>query len=275
MKFRYFRIPVLLILIAFFIACEKDEKVDTPADNSFSIDLGVDKTIKEGDSVILDASVDGATYFWSTGETTASIVVDTTGNFWVEVTKGDVIHSDTIDVILSYPTIKIATGFGDIRIWLYRETPHHKTNFLDLTNQQYYDGVIFHRVVENFVIQGGDPEGTGFGGPGYTIPAEIIPGLNHVYGAVGAARQPDNVNPDKESHGSQFYIVCNPNGYPSLNGNYTVFGQVFDGLNTVHDISMVVVDDNDKPIDDVVMNIVSTEYFTAQQLEDDFGFIIP
>ena len=275
MKVRHFGIPVLLVLITFFTACEKDEKTDTPVDNSFSIDLGTDKIIKEGESVTLDASVDGASYLWSTGATTSTIVVDTTGNFWVEVTKGDVIHSDTVDVQLSYPTIKIETGFGNIRMWLYQQTPLHKANFLDLTNQHFYDGLIFHRVVENFVIQGGDPDGNGFGGPGYTIPAEIIPGLNHVYGAVGAARQPDNVNPDKESNGSQFYIVCDPNGEPSLNGNYTVFGIVFEGLTTVHDISMVPVDGNDKPIDDVIMNNVSTEYFTAPQLADDFGFIIP
>jgi cyclophilin family peptidyl-prolyl cis-trans isomerase len=129
-------------------------------------------------------------------------------------------------------------------------------------------------VVEDFVIQGGDPEGTGNGGPGYTLPAEILPDLHHVYGAVGAARQLEN-NPDKESHGSQFYIICDPDGEPTLDGEYTIFGIVFDGLNTIHDISLVPVDENDKPLEDVVMNDVDFELFTKQELEDQFGFILP
>ncbi|MCF8368169.1 MAG: peptidylprolyl isomerase [Bacteroidales bacterium] len=167
------------------------------------------------------------------------------------------------------------TGFGTVRFWLYHNTPLHRANFLDLAGQAFYDGLIFHRVVQDFVIQGGDPDGTGYGGPGYTIPAEIVPGLNHAYGAVGAARLADNVNPDKESNGSQFYMVSDQNGEPGLNGNYTVFGMVFEGLDVVYAISQVPVDANQKPITDVVMDQVNIEYFTAEELHSTYGFDIP
>jgi len=189
----------------------------------------------------------------------------------VQVSSCSHTDSDTVLVEVSYPTIKIETGFGNFRIWLYNETPLHKANFLDLTNQSFYDGLIFHRVVEDFVIQGGDPDGTGFGGPGYTIPAEIIPGLDHDYGAVGAARQASIM----DSNGSQFYIVCDQNGEPGLNGDYTVFGIIFEGIDVVYDISLVPVDANHKPDDDVIMNDVKAEYYTAQELSSQFGFILP
>ncbi len=90
-----------------------------------------------------------------------------------------------------YEIVKIQTAFGDFRIWLYDITPQHRDNFLHLVTTGFYDSLIFHRVVSDFVIQGGDPEGTGNGGPGYTIPAEIIDTIHHVYGSVGAARLPD------------------------------------------------------------------------------------
>jgi cyclophilin family peptidyl-prolyl cis-trans isomerase len=129
-------------------------------------------------------------------------------------------------------------------------------------------------VVNDFVIQGGDPTGTGSGGPGYTIPAEILASLTHVNGAVGAARLPDNINPQKESSGSQFYIVDNVNGVSYLNGKYTVFGIVIDGLNTVNAISQVPTNANDRPIDNVYMKKVSIVYYTAKELKDLFGFTI-
>lgn len=174
-----------------------------------------------------------------------------------------------------YEVINISTGYGDFMIWLYTNTPQHRQNFLNLANQGFYDSLTFHRVVENFVIQGGDPQGTGYGGPGYNIPAEIVSGLNHVYGAVGAARLPDNINPDRESNGSQFYIVSDPNGEPYLNGNYTVFGLVFHGMTAVDAISHVAVDTLDKPLNNVYMKSVKVEKYTATQLKDNFGFTIP
>ena len=174
-----------------------------------------------------------------------------------------------------YEVVKVETGFGDFMIWLYDTTQLHKENFLSLTKQGFYDSLLFHRVVFDFVIQGGDPDGTGFGGPGYTIPAEIVDGLDHVYGAVGAARLPDDINPDRESNGSQYYIVCDPDGEPFLNGKYTVFGIVFSGMESVFEISKVAVDTNDRPVNDVFMNKLIIETFTEQELKDNFDFDIP
>ena len=269
-------------LLVLFACTEKDDdnnlNENPPCESNFMLDLGNDIVFHDSTSfpVTITADSGAEKYSWSTGDTTNEVSVSMIGTYWVDAMDecGDV-HSDTINVMIDYSTVLIHTDFGGIRIWLYDQTPLHKANFLGLTNDHYYDDVIFHRVVENFVIQGGDPDGTGFGGPGYTIPAEIIPGLNHVFGAVGAARQPDNVNPDKESHGSQFYIVCDTGGEPNLNGEYTVFGIVFEGLDVVTEISQVPVDDDDKPLEDVVMNNVTVEYFSADQLLNQFGFEIP
>ena len=111
--------------------------------------------------------------------------------------------------------VKIQTTLGDITVRLYDETPLHRDNFLKLAKEGYYDGTLFHRVIKNFMIQGGDPDSKGapagkqlgVGGPGYTIPAEILPQLCHKRGALAAARQGDEVNPERASSGSQFYIV--------------------------------------------------------------------
>ena len=110
---------------------------------------------------------------------------------------------------------KIQTSLGDIIIRLYDETPLHRDNFIKLARQGYYDGTLFHRVIKDFMIQGGDPDSKGapkgkqlgVGGPDYTIEAEIKPGLYHKRGALAAARQGDEVNPERRSSGSQFYIV--------------------------------------------------------------------
>lgn len=110
--------------------------------------------------------------------------------------------------------VKIETDLGDIYVHLYDETPKHKENFLKLAKEGYYDGTSFHRIIRQFMIQGGDPDtkmgapdSPRIGGPGYTVPAEIVPGLYHKRGAVAAARYPDEMNPNWESSGSQFYIV--------------------------------------------------------------------
>jgi peptidyl-prolyl cis-trans isomerase B (cyclophilin B) len=239
------------------------------------VQLGEDAVLSEGESIILDAGNAGAAYLWSTGETTKTITVDTTGVYWVDVTNNAGTGSDTIIVEMAYKTIKIETAYGAFRMWLYTETPLHRANFIDLTGSAFYNNLIFHRVVFNFVIQGGDPDGTGYGGPGYTIPAEIFPGLSHVHGAVGAARLADNVNPERESNGSQFYIVSNPNGRPDLNGDYTVFGFVFEGIENVYEISQVDVDNNFRPFDDVIMNSVTIDFLTANELLDQYGFVLP
>lgn len=113
-------------------------------------------------------------------------------------------------------TVKIKTTEGDIIVRLYDETPRHRDNFIKLAKEGYFDGTLFHRVIKDFMIQGGDPDSKnapkgkmlGTGGPDYTIPAEIdCPHLFHKRGALSAARLGDEVNPQRESSGSQFYIV--------------------------------------------------------------------
>ncbi len=175
-------------------------------------------------------------------------------------------------VIATYRIIKMETNHGTIFIWLYDETPLHKHNFDSLSTAGFYDGLIFHRVINDFVIQGGDPLGNGTGGPGYTIAAEFVSGITHVPGAVGAAR---NNNPQKRSNGSQFYIVEDPNGEHGLDGNYTVFGLTIGGMSVVSDIAEVPVDGNDKPLTDVVMTKVDVVEYTAAELLADFGFTVP
>jgi cyclophilin family peptidyl-prolyl cis-trans isomerase len=112
-------------------------------------------------------------------------------------------------------TVLIETDFGNIKIRLYNETPLHKENFIKLVQQGYYNGLLFHRVINNFMIQGGDPSSLhasdtsqlGSGDPGYTIPPEIVNGLFHKRGVIAAARELDANNPERRSSGSQFYIV--------------------------------------------------------------------
>ncbi len=111
--------------------------------------------------------------------------------------------------------VLIKTSMGDIKVLLYDETPGHRDNFVKLVKENFYNDILFHRVIKDFMIQTGDPKSKGAakgvnlgaGGPGYTLPAEIIPGLFHKKGALSAARQGDQVNPQKNSSGSQFYIV--------------------------------------------------------------------
>lgn len=110
---------------------------------------------------------------------------------------------------------EIKTSLGDMKGFLYNETPQHRDNFIKLANEGFYDSLLFHRVIKDFMIQGGDPNSKGAasgtalgnGGPGYTIPAEILPQFHHKKGALSAARQGDQVNPEKSSSGSQFYVV--------------------------------------------------------------------
>lgn len=268
-------LSILIVVSLIVVSCSKDEtSEEDPIPEIVNVDLGEDRTLAEGSTLTLDAGNTGSSFLWSTGETTQSIMVDTTGEYSVTVTKGSATGADAVVISLKYKTIFLVTDFGDFRIWLYPETPLHKQNFIDLTEQEFYNGLIYHRVVYDFVVQGGDPEGTGFGGPGYNVPAEIVPGLNHVYGAVGMARWPDNVNPEKESNGSQYYIVSDPDGESFLDGEYTVFGFVFFGMDAIFDISQVAVDSVSKPLEDVVMNEVTVQNFTAHDLKSLFNFDI-
>lgn len=127
----------------------------------------------------------------------------------------------------------IQTSRGDIKLLLdIADTPQTVNNFVFLSCQGFYDGLTFHRYEPDFVIQGGDPLGQGNGGPGYVVPAEIR--LPHVEGAVAMARLSDQVNPQRDSSGSQFYITLAPT--PFLDGAYTVFGQVTEGMDVVQSI---------------------------------------
>ncbi len=147
------------------------------------------------------------------------------------------INKVTVNSTDKFVTLTVE-GFGDIKIELNRkDAPKTSENFLKLAKSGFYDCLTFHRVAAGFVIQGGDPNGDGSGGPGYTIPAEIK--LTHKKGAVAAARQGDNVNPNRESSGSQFYIALED--IPMLDGQYTVFGQVVAGMDVVDKIGGVPI----------------------------------
>ena len=191
--------------------------------------------------------------------------------------------------------VEVRTDMGRMVVALYNETPEHRDNFLKLVQEGFYDSLLFHRVIPGFMVQGGDPESRsaapgqmlGNGGPGYTVPAEIVPGLVHTKGALAAARQGDQVNPEKRSSGSQFYLVqgkpFQPNeldmvaqrasrygtsvtyseeqketyategGAPHLDGSYTVFGEVIEGLDVIDRIAAVQRDGRDRPVSDVRM----------------------
>ncbi len=132
-----------------------------------------------------------------------------------------------------FPRARIITEKGEIVVELRPDAaPRHVENFIRLAQSGFYNGLRFHRVVPGFVIQGGDPTGTGTGGPGYTLPAEI--GLPHTKGALAAARLPDEVNPERASSGSQFYITLE--AQPHLDGGYTVFGYVIEGMDVAERI---------------------------------------
>ena len=188
--------------------------------------------------------------------------------------------------------IKIETSLGTIVIKLYNETPLHRDNMIKLIKEDFYKDQLFHRVIKDFMVQGGDPQSVGAakgeilgnGGPGYTIPAEFNPALFHKKGALAAARQGDQLNPEKASSGSQFYIVqgrtfsaaelnqmvqrgmptpgrdaieiyTTVGGTPHLDGAYTVFGEVVEGLDVLDRIAAVKTDGRNRPLEDVVFSI--------------------
>jgi peptidyl-prolyl cis-trans isomerase A (cyclophilin A) len=174
--------------------------------------------------------------------------------------------------------VTIHTEFGDIVLLLYNETPKHKQNFLELAKSGYYDGTTFHRIMDDFMIQGGDPNSKdedvtndGTGGPGFTIEAEFNPNLSHVKGALAAARQPDNVNPEKASSGSQFYIVENDDGAHFLDGDYTVFGQTISGLDVVEKIAVQPKDARNRPLTDIKMTVEITS-MSRKKITKEYGY---
>lgn len=193
--------------------------------------------------------------------------------------------------------VEISTELGTIVIELYNQTPEHRDNFIKLVQEGHYDSLLFHRVVPGLVIQGGDPRSRnadpkdekelGDCSAGPTLPPEIVPGFIHKRGALAAAREDDEKNPDRRSDHSQFYIVhgrkyqpadleriekrnerygtphefseaekelyATVGGAPHLDGNYTVFGHVVEGMDVVDRIAMLPVDRNDRPVQDIRM----------------------
>lgn len=154
------------------------------------------------------------------------------------------------------PVLAIETSDGTMTVKLYSETPLHRDNFIKLASKGFYNGILFHRIIRGFMIQVGDPltkDSTqvarfGTGGPGYTIPAEIVSGKTHKKGALAAARRGDSVNPAKESSGSQFYIVQDAEGCRHLDGEYTIFGEVIDGFDVIEVIAAERTDGRDRPL---------------------------
>ena len=159
------------------------------------------------------------------------------------------------------PEFEMVTSHGTMKLRLYSKTPLHRDNFVKLVKEGYYDGLRFHRVIEGFMIQGGDPfsrdtamiNSWGTGGPNYTIPAEFVGEYRHKKGAIAAARKGDMANPKKASSGSQFYIVQDEFGCSHLDGQYTVYGEVFDGLEVIDRIAMTPTDPYNRPYDDVMI----------------------
>lgn len=196
--------------------------------------------------------------------------------------------------------VRIETNVGNIRVALSDDTPLHTKNFMKLAKEGFYEGTLFHRCIKDFMIQGGDPDSKGAepgkllgdGGNGYTIPAEFcLPYRYHWRGALAAAREPDDVNPEMESSGCQFYIVYGKKqaaadirkvratleekgieltsqmiddyymrgGTPHLDGQYTVFGEVIEGMEVVKNIQQVETDENDRPLKDIVIKRMVVE----------------
>ncbi len=157
------------------------------------------------------------------------------------------------------PVFDIITSMGVIKVKLYSGTPKHRENFAKLALENYYDGLLFHRVIDGFMIQAGDPltkdpankSRFGTGGPDYTIPAEFVPEYRHKKGALAAARRGDAANPLKESSGSQFYIVQDEAACSSLDGDYTVFGETVEGFDVIDAIAAVETDGRNCPLQDV------------------------
>ena len=153
------------------------------------------------------------------------------------------------------PLFDIITNYGTMRVKLYSKTPKHRDNFAKLALEGYYDGLLFHRVINGFMIQGGDPltrdtsmvAKYGTGGPDYTVPAEFVPEYKHKKGALAAARRGDAANPLKASSGSQFYLVQSPEACAQLDGAYTVFGQTISGLDVIDKIAAVPTYKNQPP----------------------------
>lgn len=207
------------------------------------------------------------------------------------------------DTVQKGQMVLIHTDYGDMKVLLYDATPHHRDNFIKLVESGFYDSLLFHRVIRNFMIQGGDPQSKnspsqqnlGMGDVGYTIPAEFVDSLFHRKGALAAAR---TENPTKASSGCQFYIVqgqvyqpeqlnmlelqqgfkrsdeqknvySTEGGTPQLDRAYTVFGQVIEGMDVIDKIAAVETRPGDRPVVDVLMymKMIRPEPMTKDEIK--------
>lgn len=241
-------------------------------------------------------STDSESYVWKidsevvSGSTDLNHLFLSSGRHTIELisTKGSKQSISQQEIIIEAPTqclVYILTNYGPLVVTLNDQTPIHRDNFLELVNSSFYDGIKFHRIINGFMIQAGDPN-TNTASQKIKHPKEIKEEINndllHYKGALAAARLPDNVNPTKASSGTQFYIVegqklsekaieeygysrlkdyteeqkaqyLKDGGAPQLDGKYTVFGQLIDGFETLEKISDVSTDKNNKPIEPVII----------------------
>ena len=250
-------------------------------------------------------SKNAETYIWSfdDGNTSEEANPDhrykSSGNYMVSLKaiKGKKSSTKEKRIFVEAPKqclVELETQFGTMIIELSNDTPEHRDNFIKLVDAGFYNDLLFHRVINGFMIQGGDPNSKnakpgiqlGTGGPGYQVPAEFRQDLAHVKGALAAARKGDAVNPTKASSGSQFYIVhgreiterdleqneyrlgysyseelkklyLESGGTPFLDGEYTVFGRVVEGLEIIDSVANVQTLRGDRPVEDVKMKMTS------------------
>ena len=285
-------IKYLLLLPIFSFACVGPKAAFNIPEDEFSAPANITFT---------NESEKAETYHWDFGdgnESTESNPVHRythSGNYKVilRAENGNKKNKTEKRIMVKAPDkclVELETVYGNLLIELSDHTPKHRENFLELIEKGFYEDLLFHRVIEGFMIQGGDPESKnapsgkrlGSGGPGYQIDAEITDSLVHVKGALAAARMGDQVNPQKKSSGSQFYIVQGQSleesqikrmedmkniryspeqkenylkngGTPFLDMEYTVFGQVIEGLDIIDSLASVKTSRGDRPVEDLKM----------------------
>jgi cyclophilin family peptidyl-prolyl cis-trans isomerase len=175
--------------------------------------------------------------------------------------------------------VEVTTDHGTMIMYMYKGTPLHRANFHKLVSEGFYNGTEFHRIIPNFMIQGGDPlskdndrTNDGTGGPGYTLKAEIDTNkYRHSLGAIAAARLPDSSNPEKRSSGSQFYIVVSEAGTMHLNGNYTVFGELVQGQEVADKIVVQGRIAKNLPKERIPMNMKFIVK-TPEEIKSEYGY---
>jgi cyclophilin family peptidyl-prolyl cis-trans isomerase len=175
--------------------------------------------------------------------------------------------------------VTVSTNLGVFRLILFSDTPLHRANFLQKAKSGFYNGTTFHRVIPQFMVQGGDPnskdndpDNDGQGPPNEpTIAAELAAGHKHDYGALAAARQGDFVNPQRASSSSQFYVVENHQGSHFLDGQYTVFGQVIQGQEVIDKIAALPKDGRDRPLTDLRMTM-KVDKLKKKKISELYGY---